>query len=197
VPQTTGRWQVPATSWVTFDPVAGAYHTVATTPQPLVATPAAPRPQVPATTVRPSATAPSWWRGFLPAFVAGVGAAVAATIVLLSWRRRGRRDRPARRRLLARLGTALAEPQPRQAAGAAEEAWREFLGARFSCSPDTQPAQWPRLFAAQGMQPGLAGELLRLFDDLHYLRYAPQLASTDSLQRELLERSRRLARRLA
>jgi hypothetical protein len=113
------------------------------------------------------------------------------------WARRRRHDRPARRRLVSRLADALEQAPPRQAAGAAEAAWREFLGARFALPTDAQPAQIPRLLAARGMQPAEAGELLRLFDDLHYLRYAPQLASTDSLQRELLDRSRRLARRLA
>ena len=38
--------------------------------------------------------------------------------------------------------------------------------------------------------------LVKLADDLHYLRYAPKLSSTDGLKRELVERSRKLARNL-
>lgn len=90
-----------------------------------------------------------------------------------------------------------ARQQARHAAGAAEQAWRDFLGERYELPPETPVAQWPGLLAQRGLKPTLGGELLRLVEDLHYLRYAPQLASTDSLQEELLERSRRLARRLA
>ena len=106
------------------------------------------------------------------------------------------RDRAARRQLVAEVTAALGEPHPRQAAGAAEEAWRSFLGARYDLPVEAPPTHWAGLLAKRGLGPALAGELVRLVDDLHYLRYAPRLASTDSLQRELLERSRRLARRL-
>ena len=47
-----------------------------------------------------------------------------------------------------------------------------------------------------GASRDAAEELVALADDLHYLRYAPKLSSTEEMQRELVERSRRLARRL-
>jgi hypothetical protein len=122
---------------------------------------------------------------------------VGVIALILGWKRLRRRNRPARRRLVARLRAALAQAQPRHAAGEAEQAWRDFLRERYAVPTDTAPTQWPGLLAARGLGPALGGELLRLLEDLHYLRYAPQLASTDSLQRDLLERSRRLARRLA
>jgi hypothetical protein len=164
----------------------------------LVAGPAAAAPpaRVAAQPGASAAPAPAW-RG--PVLWAAGGAAGALTVFGLGslGLRLRRRDRAARRRLLAEVHAALGEAQPRHAAGAAEEAWRSFLGCRYQLPPDAPPAQWPRLLAARGLAPALAGELVRLVDDIHYLRYAPQLASTDALQRELLERSRRLARHLA
>jgi hypothetical protein len=196
VPTRAGSWQVPGASWLTFDPIAGEYRTVSVPPLSLTARPAAPAPAPPVPPPSPAPVRPTWER-WLPAIALAVAAAGLAGWALMWTRRRRRRDRPARRLLVARLAAAFGQGPPRHAAGAAEEAWREFLGVRFALPPDAPPAHLPRLLAARGMPPADAGELLRLFDDLHYLRYAPQLASTDSLQRELLDRSRRLARRLA
>ena len=50
------------------------------------------------------------------------------------------------------------------------------------------------MLAARGVESQVAGDLVKLADDLHYLRYAPKLSSTEELQRELVERSRKLAR---
>ena len=196
VPRTAGDWQVPTISWVTFDPTSGEYQTVSTAPLALGASPAPPALR-PVATPPPTRPVQRGWRGFLPAIGAGAGAAVAVLALILGWQRLRRRNRPARRRLVARLRAALAQAQPRHAAGDAEQAWRDFLRERYAVPADTAPTQWPGLLAARGLGPALGSELLRLLEDLHYLRYAPQLASTDSLQRDLLERSRRLARRLA
>ncbi len=118
---------------------------------------------------------------------------VAVALLLKRWLGRGRAER---RQLVAEVTAALGDPHPRQAAGAAEDAWRSYLGARYDLPVEAPPTHWAGLLAKRGLGPTLASELVRLVDDLHYLRYAPRLASTDSLQRELLERSRRLARRL-
>ena len=199
VPERAGDWELPPLEWVVFDPLAGRYETVATAPQALAATP--PQPQ--AASTPPSAATPeprpAAWRRFVLPLLAGGAAALAALLVALLVRRRRGGDRKARRRLLAQLDPLrAASPGPaRQVATAAEDAWREFLGRRFAVPAEAPANQWPRLLAGHGLEPQVTSELLRLLDDLHYLRYAPQLASTDSLQREVWNRSRRLARRLA
>ncbi len=200
VPERAGAWSLPALSWVTFDPAKGAYGTVSTAAEKLAATPAAPAPPAaarPTGAPAPAAAARSAsWGGPLGWAVGGAGGALALAGLGLLLARLFGRDRAARRQLVAEVTAALGEPHPRQAAGAAEEAWRSFLGARYDLPVEAPPTHWAGLLAKRGLGPALAGELVRLVDDLHYLRYAPRLASTDSLQRELLERSRRLARRL-
>jgi len=196
VPQRAGSWEVPPIEWVTFEPASGTYRTLRTPALALAASPAAPAPRVipaprparPKAPVLP-ATPLAWALGGAAGGLLLVALA-ALTLRLL------RGDRKARRELVAQVTAALGEAQPRQAAGAAEEAWRSFLGRRYDLPAEAPPAHWAGLLAKRGLGPALAGELVRLVDDLHYLRYAPRLASTDSLQRELLDRSRRLARRL-
>jgi hypothetical protein len=197
VPDRAGSWQLPPVEWITFDPVAGSYEKVATQAQQIAATPAPPAPAPTPATVEEVAPRPAWQRVGVPALA---GAAVAALAVagFFAFRRIRRGDRRARRRLLEQLVPLREAPGPaRQVASVAEEAWREFLGRRFAVPAEVPPNQWPRFLAARGLEPHVTSELLRLLDDLHYLRYAPQLASTDSLQRDLWDRSRRLARRLA
>jgi hypothetical protein len=197
VPQRAGSWQLPPIEWVTFDPTSGRYRTLSTPALALAATPAAPAPKGPRR-VPPPARSKAPALPASPAAWAVGGAAGTLLLVALTalalhlWRG----DRKARRELVAQVTAALGEAQPRQAAGAAEEAWRSFLGRRYDLPAEAPPAHWATLLAKRGLGPALAGELVRLVDDLHYLRYAPRLASTDSLQRELLDRSRRLARRL-
>ena len=197
-PQRAGAWSLPPLEWVTFEPARGAYRTVSTAALKLDATPAAPVakpvPGAPAPALR--AARPAAWNGPMAWAVGGAaGALLLCALGILVARLLGR-DRAARRQLVAEVTAALGEPHPRQAAGAAEEAWRSFLGARYDLPVEAPPTHWAGLLAKRGLGPTLASDLVRLVDDLHYLRYAPRLASTDSLQRELLERSRRLARRL-
>ncbi|HEV8630198.1 MAG TPA: BatD family protein [Thermoanaerobaculia bacterium] len=197
VPRRAGQWRLPPLEWVTFDPVAGAYRTLRTEPQQLAALPPAPVPAAgPAAASRRQPQGSPLCAPLLWGVAGATGALALVGLVALAQRWRGR-DGKARKQLLAQVTAALGQTQPRHAAGAAEAAWRSFLGARFHLPTETPPTQWPTLLARRGLGPALAGEVVRLVDDLHYLRYAPQLASTESLQRELLERSRRLARRLA
>ncbi len=198
VPERAGEWSLPALQWVTFEPARGAYRTVSTESLKISATPAAPAAPRPLRAAQPPvpARASSVWRGPVGWAVGGAaGTLLLVGLGLLATRLFGR-DRAARRQLVAEVTAALGETQPRQAASAAEEAWRSFLGSRYDLPVEAPPTHWATLLAKRGLGPVLAGELVRLVDDLHYLRYAPRLASTDSLQRELLERSRRLARRL-
>jgi hypothetical protein len=106
-------------------------------------------------------------------------------------------DREARHRLEQGLREAREETRPRQQAARIEEAWRGFLETRWEVPPGTPSTQWGNLLAERGADPEAARELVGLADDLHYLRYAPQLSSCDSLCGEVLDRCRRLARRLA
>lgn len=95
-----------------------------------------------------------------------------------------------------RLRDAAAEPRPRQAAARLEEAWRELLARRWGVPPGTPSPRWAAELVARGGDAAAAEELVRLAEDLHYLRYAPQLSAADSMCAEALARSRRLLRRL-
>lgn len=95
-----------------------------------------------------------------------------------------------------RLREAEAEIRPRQAAARIEEAWRELLAARWEIPSGTPSRRWGEALAARGAEPAAAAELLRLAEDLYYLRYAPQLSETGDLVTDAVDRSRRLLRRL-
>jgi hypothetical protein len=94
------------------------------------------------------------------------------------------------------LLAATAESRPRQAAARIEEAWRGFLAERWEIPAGTPPARWGALLRDRGADPQAAEDLVRLADDLHYLRNAPQLSAVESLSAEALSSSRRLLRRL-
>jgi hypothetical protein len=95
-----------------------------------------------------------------------------------------------------RLREAAAESRPRQAAACLENAWRELLAERWDVPLGTPAARWGRMLAERGADPAAIEELVRLAEDLHYLRFAPQLSETGSLVTEAIDRSRRLLRRL-
>ena len=107
-----------------------------------------------------------------------------------------RSHRSERARLKRRLRQAAAREKPREVAAEMEEAWKTFLQQRWDISPGSLSNQWSELLIAQGADLEAAGELVRLADDLHYLRYAPQLSSIDTLTGKLLARSRKLLRSL-
>jgi hypothetical protein len=94
------------------------------------------------------------------------------------------------------LLAAAAESRPRQAAARIEEAWRGFLAERWEIPAGTPPPRWGALLRDRGADPQAAEDLGRLADDLHYLRYAPQLSAVENLSAEALSCSRRLLRRL-
>lgn len=95
-----------------------------------------------------------------------------------------------------RFREAAAESRPRQAASCLENAWRELLAERWDVPQGTPAARWGRMLAERGADPAAIEELARLAEDLHYLRFAPQLSETGSLVSEAIDRSRRLLRRL-
>ncbi|MCP3961454.1 MAG: hypothetical protein GY719_26720 [bacterium] len=127
-----------------------------------------------------------------------------AAIVFLARRRstlgrrggghRGNGRRTERKRLLERLRGAAGEARPRRAAAEIEEAWREYLHDRWDLPQGSPSTRWGHLLTQRGARREAAEKLVTLADDLHYLRYAPKLSSTAEMRRELVERSRKLAR---
>lgn len=101
-----------------------------------------------------------------------------------------------RRRLLQRLAEAEHEDQAKRTAAKVEDAWRDYLEQRWKIPPGTASKEWSALLEAQQVAPRIADDLVRMVEDLHYLRYAPKLSSTEEMQRELLSRSQRLAKKL-
>lgn len=205
LPERAGQWELPPISITYFDPERGEYRTTASRPMTLA--------------VRPAVAAPGGRGERHPirnaALPAGTGAArwaqLAPWLFALPWllalalglAGRGRGEAPARaperslcHRFDERLAAAAGEEHPRQAARGIEAAWRELLATALAVPPELPPTAWVAELPAAARGDGRAEELARVVDDLHYLRFAPQLSAVGELTGELVERSRRLARRL-
>jgi hypothetical protein len=203
VPQRAGRFALESPKITYFDPAEGSYQ-VATVPD--LGLTALPRPAAmadsgPSQGVRaslPAGLASRRWSPLLPwLLVLPWGLALVVTLI---------RHRPAAitesspdaaRDLEAALRQAEAEARPRALALRIEEGWRAFLHGRCGVPPENPPSRWRELLAAQGVDAGALDELGLLIEDLQYLRFAPQLSTTDTLRSDALDRSRRLLRRLA
>jgi hypothetical protein len=96
-----------------------------------------------------------------------------------------------------KLREAETEERPRQVAQRVEEAWREVLSERWDVPAATPPSRWRESLAARGVAPDSLEELGSLLDDVQYLHYAPQLSATGTLRAEVIDRSRRLLRRMS
>jgi hypothetical protein len=203
IPEHGGDFRIPAIVVPYFDPTSKTYEYATTAPLELRATalaaaavPAAvPAPTASAASAPTAAIAAAWRRPALWAAAGGAGVALLL-LVARAWPRPGAGHRVAHRAAESRLKTAAQEERPRQAAAQIEEAWRDFLAARYDLPTGTPSPQWPGELARRGVEGPAAERLARLADDLHYLRYAPQLAAADSLRGEVIERSRRLLREL-
>ncbi len=207
VPESPGQWDLPPIELVYFDPAQEQYLTAKAEGLSLTVRGSTSMVQNSGQSINlhPIRTAAlpavgvgklgsSGWQ--LWAFGLPWGLALATLLI----RRRGGSSsghRAERKQLLQRLKLAAEEEQPRRAAAEIEDAWREFLDVRWHLPQGSASTQWGHLLAAEGAPRRAADELVALADDLHYLRYAPQLSSTADLQRELLEKSRKLARDLA
>ncbi len=201
VPERPGTWQLPAIEVPYFDPARERYLTASAETPALevrgsVRLPQNDGPALQLHPIRASALPVSavdgrsrlqLWLFALPWLL---------TAAILVARRRGDGHQPQRQQLLESLQAAARNRQPRQAAAEIEEAWRNFLHHRWNLPPGAPSTQWSTLLAARGARPTAASELVKLADDLHYLRYAPKLSSTEELQRELVDRSRKLIRGL-
>lgn len=208
VPKQTGAVEIPPVRLVYFDPQRSAYRTTETEPLRLAVRGATQATQDSGRTVElhpiRTSTLPDVGggaRGVWPARRHGLFALpFVAALVLLFLRRKGLAPGSARaaqrKKLLEALSKAGSEDKPRQVAAGIEDAWRDYLATRWSVPRGTPSSQWSRIMTTHGASRDAAEELVSLADDLHYLRYAPKLSSTEEMQRELVERSRRLARRL-
>ncbi len=202
VPERPGQWQLPSIGIPYFDPRRERYEVASSPRVALTARGASIAPvtggHVELHPIRTGALPAigDGWRAVEGAVPWLFGLPWLAAAVVFAVRRRSANDnaRPARRRLLARLGEAAGEPRPRQAAAEIENAWREFLHDRWEIPPGSPSTQWGELLVDRGMASDGAQALVKLADDIHYLRYAPKLSSISELQEELLERSRKLAR---
>jgi len=207
VPERTGQAALRVPEIPYFDPQSGQYKVAAAPPIEITTLPAA--AAVNAGMLRSirnaadgqgrAATALSWSR-LAPWLVA-----LPLGIVLLVAMARRRQPFPASSESPAPpaheaaerlLCAAAAEVRPRQTAARIEEAWHGFLAERWEIPAGTPPPRWGALLCDRGADPQAAADLVRLADDLHYLRYAPQLSAVESLSAEALSSSRRLLRRL-
>ena len=195
-----GRFAIPAVEMTYFDPASGAYRSAGTAPievgvraaSQVAAAPAEPGPSAPAAA---DGAGESRWSGALKPVAAG-----AATVALVAlggavWKRRRRVGQPAEL-LRSALAASEKEPSARAAAAQVEEAWRRFLADRWSLARSLPATQWGERLAARGVPAEHGRELATLFEELHFLAYAPELADVEAHRAEVVSRSRRLLRRL-
>lgn len=193
VARQAGRFSLAPPAVVYFDPWKNAYATA--TVEPLVlsvaaapATQPAEKPGTPAS-ARRRQRAPA---GALWVMTASVLLAGFAGLCLWAWRRHGTKDVP----FTAALTEVTTVASPRHAASRLEAAWRDLLVRRLRMPSATPTDRWSERLAAGGAPSRVITTLDALLADLRYLRQAPELAITDTLRADLVERSRRLARRL-
>jgi hypothetical protein len=205
VPERAGEWEVPPIAVTYFDPERGEYRTTASRPMTLAVRPAVAdagggeRHPI-RNAALPADAGLSLWARLAPWLFALPW--LLALAVALAGRGRGAAaprapERTLCRRFDERLAAAAGEEHPRQAAREIEAAWRDLLAAALGVPPELPPAGWVAELPAAVRAEGRGEELARVVDDLHYLRFAPQLSAVGELTGELIERSRRLARRLA
>lgn len=209
LPDRAGHWEVPEVRMPYFDPEAGEYRWTQAAAQELTASPAASvAAGARAGSTSPLAAAAQGATGEPPRpdpLPAWTGPATRiATIVLIAcglglvgvllWRRRARPGAASAARLRQALQEARHTPDPRRAAAAIEEALRHLLERRWEIGRGRSSSGWPELLRAHGLTADTAEEIARLGDDLHYLRYAPELADADQLLDDVMRRTRRLSR---
>jgi hypothetical protein len=209
IPDRAGRYSVETPAIPYFDPVSRSYQVASATPLDLTALPRAAAGSagegelhgIRVAAAPGNAAAPGRWTALLPwLFVLPWGLALAVTLA----RRRPAvpgaaepaRDRGAERRLRERLAEVQKEERPRQMAALLEDGWRELLAQRWAVPQETPSHRWAETLILKQAPDDAVEELARLVDDLHYLRYAPQLSATEALRGEALAKSRRLLSRL-
>ena len=217
VPQRPGTFELPALALPFFDPSTKLFRSATTRPLVLTVTgdavaassPATPQPaENSAGADRPEtafagepAAAPSAGPGPGRFWVAGGGLLVAGLIAAGALRRRpgAARSRGAGRSLagaVRAIEAGAAKATPRETAAEIEEALRHHLESRFDIAPGTPVSHWHSRLTSARVEPAAATELAELTKELHYLRYAPELAAAEELRADALSRAKRLARAL-
>ncbi len=197
-----GSYPLPAVRRVYFDPASGEYRAAESKALALEVTAgAAAHAPVPAPGAEPgdgadTGTPERGADGRARTILLALILALAVGLAVLAIRRRGRPARAARERLAAAIAAARREESPRQAAILLEEAWRAFAAERWGVPAGLPVAHWPGRLESAGVAQTRAAALVELFEELHYLRYAPELSSVETLRDEAVERSIRLRREL-
>lgn len=203
VPRRPGSWDLPAVELPYFDPRSGEYRTARAEIPELVARAQSPGASGggPPHTIRSAAVpapSPGAWaraRKVLPwAFAVPWLAALA---VVLRRRSGARLPSSATEAMERRLAGALEERRPRRAAAEIETAWRELVTGQLGVPEALPPSRWPDELRTRGAPREAVSELEDLLEDIHFLRFAPELAAAGALAREIVNRSRRVARVLA
>lgn len=201
VPQEPGRYALPAVTLPYFDPEAGRFRTASASPAALTARRHEPIAETALAPPTATAAAPAASAATTPWIAAALGAVgtlgLLGVAVLIGRLRHGTAAaRGAARALLAELAAVRREDRPRAAAGRIEDAWRGYLTARYGLPASSPTAQWAAELGARGLDGEAIAALVALVDDLHYLRFAPELADTDTFTSDLVERSRALLKSL-
>jgi len=205
VPETPGDFDLPPVEISFFDPARGEFATAraaearfraiaAAAPIPVPALEAAFSETVDdmAEAARPSSQPVDWPR-VLPWVLVVLLGATLTTVLLRRGHGHSSHPLPDFHSALRKAGH---KSKPREAAALIEDAWRAFLEARWNIPPSTPSTQWSRRLGEVGAPMEAADRLVELADDLHYLRYAPQLSDTAALKKELIVRSTKLGRTL-
>lgn len=207
VPERPGVFEIPPVRLTYFDPASQRYasveapaRTLESVGEPPGEAPPGPEgaPEGGATAVEPlDPTPPS---GVLsPLLLAAGGASAVALLVGAGYwlgRRAARPGLRPRRHLVASLARAASLP-PREAADAFDIAWRQFLAERFGLAPDTPAAERCERLRAAGLAAEAIERTEAIFEEIDYLRHAPELSDVGHLRAEIVERSERLLRALA
>jgi hypothetical protein len=214
VAQRPGTFELPALALPFFDPGARTYRSASTRPLQLTVsgtataasaetaetetepgpTSSAEAPAAAEAAATPAGTPRRW-----PAILGAASLVAALVTGGMFWRRKGASSRTTGRSLAAAIRAieaATAKASPRETAAQLEEALRHHLEARFGIAPGTPVSQWPTRLSAARLDPAVATELAEVTKELHYLRYAPELAAAEELRVDTLARARRLARAL-
>lgn len=208
IPKRSGHWDIVVPAFTYFDPEEQAYRTIPSSHLSLTALEVARQAAPPATSGQggkprnapPSRKASSRLRRL----VASWWPAAAMVLVLLGapslfYLRKMSRGPQAGvdARFLSELESIHTLRKPRQVARRLEQAWQRLLSEDFHLAAGIDPARWADQLRQRSIDRALCDRMDRIAADLHYLRYAPELAAVDTLRDDVLERSRALARDLA